>query len=65
MSCGFVNESQGIQLPADDYAGNLAANVVVDSVPAEECPVNDVMRSIKSTVCRKNVEQIRYCVLLY
>ncbi|XP_062100517.1 uncharacterized protein LOC133806430 [Humulus lupulus] len=54
--------AKGVQLPADGYAGNVACNnaeAVVESIPSTEFSVNDVEKSIKSTVCRENGEQLR------
>ncbi|XP_062076658.1 polyadenylate-binding protein-interacting protein 3 isoform X2 [Humulus lupulus] len=54
--------AKGVQLPADGYAGNVACNnaeAVLESIPSAEFSVNDVEKSIKSTVCRENGEQLR------
>ncbi|KAF4358693.1 hypothetical protein F8388_019897 [Cannabis sativa] len=53
--------AKGAQLPADGYAGNVAcsnAEAVVESIPSAEFSVKDVEKSITSTACGQNVEQL-------
>ncbi|XP_062120065.1 uncharacterized protein LOC133834459 [Humulus lupulus] len=57
-----MGKFRGVQLPTNGYAGNVACNnaeAVVESIPSAEFSVNDVEKSIKSTICRENGEQLR------